>query len=181
MKKSIIPSLAIVLTTILFSCSKQAIEQPVTNVSTAKSSSWLTLNFDLITSTPTTKNIVFLQGQQAVQGFSLKSADDLVPLAFVKYRPTGNVPTSNPDSYGYSSLPVVLKTERENSDFSFEVKGGMFIVKIYNAVEANLAVDATQFQNYSFRCILVPKSTFETTKIDWSNYTSVAALLNLSL
>jgi len=180
MKKITIPTLLVALSASLFSCTKDS-ELTEQNENAVKSSAWFPVSLQLITSTPTTRNSVFLTGQRPMTEFSSNAPDGYTVVAFTKYPSHTTTNDADPTTYRYAQLPAIIKTQDENSDMRFENTAGIFSVNIFNADLPSKAVGSDQFQGYRFRYILVPNSIYNKLSVNWSDYKAVVAALSLSL
>ena len=175
MKKIIISALVVFFAATLFSCQKEALQQPVSQPAkiSATTSQWLGLSFTEVWTTPTTRNLVF------------QSADHIINPA-ISYNPTTDVSLAYAKIAGnnnnsYYRIPGVISTSTQNLDLAFSLTPASFNVSISNAGNHSLMPDATLFTSYRFRYIVILRTTYESLNIDWNNYYAVAAALNISL
>ena len=175
MKKIIISALVVFFAATLFSCQKEALQQPVTQptIINATVSQWLGLSFREVWSTPTTRNFVFQSADHVVDpAISYNPVTD-VALAYAK------IPGNNNNLY--YRIPGVISTSTQNLDLDFSLTPASFNVSIWNAGNHSLMPDAALFPSYRFRYIVILRTTYERLNIDWNNYYAVAAALNISL
>jgi hypothetical protein len=175
MKKNSIIA-AVILSATLFSCTKESLQQnPVSKTTPPATtptqvrivSDWLSLSLT---------NAVFnsassLQGKHQLSSPVSYDYDEYVQLAFERSR--------GRESYVYEKLPMNVGTSQGNVRLDFILDYSSFTINIWNADSPAERPAAQQFTNMQYRFIVIPKSTYQALNIDWSDYTAVAAALNL--
>ena len=180
MKKIIIPIVMFLIMQTIVSCQKEGIQQPEiqsTKTSTPSQikfikSEWLTMSFHEIWSSTTTRNLVFQLANHGINPAISYDPNTDVALAYTKI--PGRM-------YYYYRIPGLVATSTQNLDMSYTLEPFSFNVSIWNADDHSLMPDATPFQFYSFRYIVISKTIFDTLQINWNDYYAVAAALNISL
>jgi hypothetical protein len=176
MKKLIIPAMFAFVAAIMVSCQKESLQQPNCPIITTTkiiAGDWLSLSFTPITSTPTTRNLVFLLGNYTITSPVSYDPAQNVQLVYAK------IPGSN--GYSYLQLPGLFSTPGQNIAILFELNPVTFTVKIWDAVDGSKMPDVSPVQSFQFRYLVVPQTVYQSLHINWSNYPEVATALNLSL
>jgi hypothetical protein len=87
--------------------------------------------------------------------------------------------TPNGNSYGYCALPMSYRTINGDLHIRKEFSDRKFDVLIH--YDDYTLMPANSFTGDEYRYVIVPRSVFLSTVIDWSDYATVAATLNIPL
>ena len=195
MKKFITFSLVVLLTIILFSCKKESLTKPVTAANTVSSS--VSNNGGSIVTDPPVSTPYILsnwfsmqmlpvnlgQGNNYLSGqviFNNQLPDnDDVKLAFIKSAAINDV-----NSFTVRQLPIDVHTNTGNVHLWFNLRAydsGSTAFALYAENEnQNIMPDPRDFIYNHYRYLVVPKTTYLTLQVDWTNYQAVAIALNFT-
>jgi hypothetical protein len=181
MKKITILS-AISLAVFATSCQKEGVRQPGSNVAAGNPtvatiskqtiiSSWFILSLSLASD----RNEIYLTGTEPFGRYVDYDKTQHVELAYVMM-PGERFPV-------VKRLPMKLKADNGSQTAIFDVQFSLdntgFILTVKNTDPGSIAADATLFQDFRYRYIVIPKETYDSFQIDWDNYNEVTQALNL--
>jgi hypothetical protein len=199
MKKILTSALVASLATILFSCQKENISAPVTDVKQAgsKSAQAVSNGFNNTVTDPPVNAPYILSSWFAVQlipvslgqnnnylagqvifNSQLPENDD-VKLAYVK-----SVTIHDVNGFAISQLPIDVKTNTGNVHLWFDLRAydpGSTAFALYAENEdQSIMPDPGDFKSNQYRYLVVPRTTYLTLHVDWSNYQAVANALSFT-
>ena len=97
------------------------------------------------------------------------------------------IPTNQRIPYQYKRLPsginVVVNGQSSDIsiDYSLDPEGLKLYYQNFNYAFLSRAVDQTVTDNWVFRYIVIPKTTYQATNVDWNDLRAVSVALNFSL
>ena len=178
MKKIIIPALIIFFAVTMLSCKKEGLQQVIADdvrlpVPMIIASDWLSLSFNEVYSSTTTRNLIFQNADHLIRpAINFDPVND-TRLAYLK------IPGRSVNNY--YQIPRLVRTPNQNLDITYLLEPGSFNVRIWNADDHSQMPNGDQFSYYRFRYIVIPNTMYQNLHIDWNDYYAVAAALNLSL
>ena len=136
-------------------------------------SDWLSLSFFPVTTTPTTRNLVFLNGHYTINPPVSYDSSQYVQLAYAK------IPGR--DGIYYVQMPGICNPPGQNIEMGFVLSQFSFDVRLWNNDDHSQMPNAYPFQFFQFRYIVIPQTVYQRMNINWSKYYVVATALNLIL
>jgi len=97
------------------------------------------------------------------------------------------IPTNQRVPYKYERLPFRINITANNIsavvqiDYSLDPDGLKLYFKNADYTVLSRTVDLSISDNWNFRYIVIPKTKYQSTNVDWNNLVAVAAALNFSL
>ena len=191
MKKIISSSLVVTLTTILFSCQKQKdLTSPKSGTAATQTTPNILVNLPpervpFILSEWFSVNIISDKNGGLYGSTELKkplpgTTDDTdVKLAYVRRNVHG---TGSPtDGISYSQLPVIVNTSDGHlAEMSFALSTYLFELFVKPVGIIPVFMDPNDFRDCAYRYIVISKADYAGLNIDWSDYKTVASILNFT-
>jgi hypothetical protein len=181
MKKLTILSAIVLFTAAWVSCSKENVNRPPSSTvnnpvvdpvqSVTIISDWVDLELNLVND----RGIMILQGRDEFNTRVEYDKNTHVELAYafipgqrnpeyrrlpMKYVPAG----AGPDEY---------------ASFAYNIDDLGFLLTIRNNGSVTTLPDASAFQDFEYRYIVLPKTKYESLNVNWDDYNQVAIVLNL--
>lgn len=180
MKKiTILLSTSLLLASII-SCTKDTVRQPDNTVVDTPppppvevkiASSWFSVTLD----TMINRSKVYLIGRHEFETNEKYDKLNHIELAYVK------IPGQRIAEY--KKLPLKYMFPQATADkwysFDFSMSQTGFILTISNLSEPNDCPDASAFEDFKYRYVVIPKSLYNSLSIDWNDYAAVALALNI--
>jgi len=134
-------------------------------------SNWFSLQLKLVNTPAET----YLKGSQLVEDFTNNERDNFVALVYV-WIPGDQFPAVR-------SLPAKLEPLTQSPDaafcFRYVIDQGVFKLTVKNPDPSLMNSELCKtLEEFRYRCILVPRTVYQTINIDWSNYEAAALALN---
>ena len=181
MKKiTILLSTSLLLASII-SCTKESVRQPGNTVvdqpppppppGVKIASSWFSVTLDTVID----RSKVYLTGRHEFETNDNYSKLNHIELAYVKI-PGQRIAVCKKLSLKYM-FPQATAGKLYSFDFSMSQTG--FTLTISNLSAPNDCPDASAFEDFMYRYVVIPKTLFESLSINWDNYAEVALALNL--
>jgi len=170
MKKSFL-ILVVALATCFASCKKTTsvlADQSITETPKTIASDWISMPFESITNEDGTSS---LQADYLLDGMGAADLSTHYTLVYAM------IPQS--DLVTYQALPMNISSDEEIVSLDFALNGN----KLSITAKSNLPegqVDASKFQGYKFRLVLVSFADYQVSDVDWTDYTSVANAFHLA-
>ena len=181
MKKiTILLSTSLLLASII-SCTKGPVRQPDNSVvdpppppppvEVKIASSWFSVTLD----TMIDRSKVYLIGRHEFETNEKYSKLNHIELAYVK------IPGQRIAVYKRLPLKYMFPLASANKGYSFDFSMSQteFILTISNLFVPDDCPDASAFEDFMYRYVVIPKTLFESLSINWNNYSEVALALNI--
>lgn len=134
-------------------------------------SNWFSLSLSLAVNGEET----MLEGEQPLENFISYDKKKYVEIVYV----------SQPGEQGavVKNLPAKIYVHTQSPDeaycLRYSIRDGVFKIQVKNHDPSTLTPElGTVFSGFSYRYILIPKSSYQQMKTDWGNYESTALALN---
>jgi hypothetical protein len=134
-------------------------------------SNWFSLSLNQVRNGEET----LLEGEMPLESFINNDKKKYIEIVYV----------SQPGEQGavVKNLPAKIYVHTQSPDeafcFRYSIRDGIFKIQVKNPDASTLTPELkTIFSSFRYRYILIPKSSYQQVKADWSNYEAVSLVLN---
>lgn len=126
---------------------------------------------------------LFIKGLHPFTASTQLSYDESAHVELVYTR----IPTNQRTPYTYKRLAFDFRVDPGGNsahvflDFSLDHGGLSLYFRNADYATLSRAVDQTASENWNFRYIVLPKTKYQSTNVDWDDLSAVAAVLNFPL